>query len=196
MQAMAGSMARALALCILLVAGVVLVSQAEARADSARQQCLQELERTPHDIRANLIVPQQTEISIVAFYSGVEGCDAWERLSKYRVQLKQHGQWRDLNGNFWYPTDGRDVPDKNAAHGFCFLDFATDEIHEEREHGHWQPARVRFINFVKNVDTGKIVGHGDIKDHPVTLGYSGPCGARSDETEAGAASLGSRSSTS
>lgn len=161
----------------LLMVGLTLIapSAGAARAGGAKQECLRELERPPHDIRANLLIPKKTEIFIEAFYSGVEGCDAWERLSRFRVQLKQRGQWRDLNGNFWYPADGTDVPDKNAAYGFCFLDFATHGIREEREHGHWQPARVRFINFVKNVETGKIVGHGGIKDHPVTLGYTGPC---------------------
>lgn len=127
----------------------------------------------PHDITAAMLNPHKTEILTKGTYSGVEGCDSWKRLGKYRVQLKQRGQWRDLNGNFWYPLD----PEKggnNEAYGFCFLDFDThDGVREEREHGHWQPARVRFINFVKNIKTGKVVGHGMIKDHPVTLGNSG-----------------------
>lgn len=166
-------------LMLILLFGAALIAQeaggAVARVSTAKQKCLQNLERPPHDIRANLLNPKKTEIFIEAFYSGVEGCDAWKRLSKFRVQLKQRGHWRDLNGNFWYPADGTHVPDKNAAYGFCFLDFATHGIREEREHGHWQPGRVRFINFVKNVETGKIVGHGGIKDHRVTVGYTGPC---------------------
>jgi hypothetical protein len=122
-----------------------------------------------------MLNPHKTEILIKAFYSNVEGCDGWDRLGKFRAQLKQRGQWRDLNGNFWYPTDS-DKGGKSEAHGFCFLDFEThDGVREEREHGHWQPARVRFINFVKDVKTGKVVAHGEIKDQPVTFSGSTPC---------------------
>jgi hypothetical protein len=162
----------------LVVIGLLMVGplgEAGARAGGDKATCLSKLEQPPHDIKAAMLNPHKTEIMIEAFYSNVEGCDGWDRLGKFRVQLKQRGQWRDLNGNFWYPTDS-DKGGKNEAHGFCFGDFETgDGVREEREHGHWQPARVRFINFVKNVKTRKIVAQGKIKDHPVTLGYSGPC---------------------
>lgn len=152
------------------------LGDAGARGGGNKETCLSELERPPHDITAVMLNPHKSEIAIKAFFSGVEGCDSWKRLGKFRVQIKQHGQWRDLNGNYWYPTDGRDVPNKNAAHGFCFLDFAThDGVREEREHGHWQPARVRFVNFVSDVNTGKIVAQGNIKDHIVTLSGNSAC---------------------
>ena len=118
-----------------------------------------------------MLDPHKTEIFTKGTYSTVERCDSWKRLGKYRVQLKQHGQWVDLEGNFWYPT----YEYENKFHKFCFLALPTHGIREEREHGHWQPARVRFINFVKDVKTGKVVAHGEIKDQPVTFGYSGPC---------------------
>jgi hypothetical protein len=150
-----------------LVIGLLMIVPG-AQAGGNKQKCLSELEQPPHNITAKLLNPHKTEILIKAFYTGVEGCDSWQRLGKLRVQLKQHGKWADLNGNFWYPLTSAKY--KNTAHGFGLLDFDThDGVREEREHGHWQPARVRFINFVKNVETGKIVGHGEIKDQPVKI---------------------------
>jgi hypothetical protein len=159
-----------LALGLLLLALPASASTA-AIARGTRQECMAKLLQPPYDITSAMLNPRKTEIFTRGTYIDVEGCDSWKRLGKYRVQLKQHGQWVDLEGNFWYPT----YEYENKFHKFCFLALPTHGIHEEREHGHWQPARVRFINFVKDLKTGKVVAHGAIKDHPVTLGYSGPC---------------------
>jgi hypothetical protein len=140
-------------------------------ASNTRQECMAKLLQPPHDISAAMLDPHKTEIFTKGTYSSVEGCDSWKRLGKYRVQLKQRGQWVDLEGNFWYPT----YEYQNKFHKFCFLALPTHGVQEEREHGRWQPARVRFINFVKDVESGKIVAQGQIKDQPVTFGYNGPC---------------------
>jgi hypothetical protein len=141
-----------------------------ASASGTRQECVPRLLQPPHVIRGPVMLdPKKTEVLIAASFIGVKGCDSWQRLGKFRVQIKQQGRWLNLNGNFWYPTEGRDVPDKNEAHKFGFLDFATDNVHEQCMNGHWEPARVRFINFVKSVKTGKVVAHGNIKNHPVKI---------------------------
>ena len=116
-----------------------------------------------------MLIPQKTEVLITARFNGVEGCDSWERLGQFRVQIKQQGRWLDLNGNFWYPTEGRDVPDKNEAHWFGFLDFATHNVHERCVKGHWEPARWLLRNVVRNAKTGKVAAIGKTANHRVKI---------------------------
>jgi hypothetical protein len=113
-----------------------------------------------------MLNPSKAEILTKGSYNSVEGCDKWQRQGKYRVQIKQSGHWADLEGNFWYPTD----EEENKDHKFAFLALATHNVHEQCVNGHWEPARVPFINFVKEVKTGKVVAHGKIKDQRVSFG--------------------------
>jgi hypothetical protein len=143
--------------------------------NGTKQECLSKLLQPPHVTKAVMLIPSKAEVLTKGSYDGVEGCDNWQRQGKYRVQIKQSGHWADLEGNFWYPTGGSDVADKNATYKFAFLAFATHDVHEQCVNGHWEPARVRFINFVKEVNTGKVVAHGKIKNQPVRIEPSTDC---------------------
>jgi len=164
---------RAARLALAAVAGLVLLALPSSRAQA--DGCLSKLLQPPHVTKAVMLIPSKAEVLTKGSYSDVEGCDNWQRQGKYRVQIKQSGHWADLEGNFWYPTGGSDVADENAAYKFAFLAFATHDVHEQCVHGHWEPARVRFINFVKEVKTGKVVAHGKIKDQPVKFKSSAAC---------------------
>jgi|GEM_PF-4466860 len=141
-----------------------------ATTSATKEQCLSKLLQPPTVTRGPvMLIPQKTEVLITARFNGVEGCDSWERLGQFRVQIKQQGRWLDLNGNFWYPTEGRDVPDKNEAHWFGFLDFATHNVHERCVKGHWEPARWLLRNVVRNAKTGKVAAIGKTANHRVKI---------------------------
>jgi len=148
---------------------------AAALTSDTKQQCLPKLLQPPRVTKAEMIKPGRTlEVFVKAAYNGVKGCDAWERLGKYKVQIKQAGHWTDLEGNFWYPVDFNADP-KNTAHEIAFLAFATHGIYEECVNGHWQPARVLFRNSVRRPGTKEIVAQGKVKSHPIKIEPTTAC---------------------
>lgn len=159
-----------------LMVGVLVAGNPSASASGTKQTCFSKLLRPPHGVTSVMLVPHKTEVLTKGSYRAVKGCDNWQRLGRYKVQIKQSGRWRDLAGNFWYPTN-QGVADKNAAYKFGFLDFATRSVHEECIRGHWQRARVRFLNLVRNTKTGKIAARGKIKNQRVKIGQTAHCEA-------------------
>lgn len=114
------------------------------------------------------------EILVTAAYGGVQGCNGYRRLGKYREQIKQSGRWVNLGGNFWYPAA---VPshENNQAHEVGILGYPTNGIYDQCVHGHRQPARVQFRNEVKSTKTGKIVAVGKVKSYPIKIEPSPTC---------------------
>jgi hypothetical protein len=167
-----GAGAAAVTMTTLLIVNPLAIDSASA----TKQACISKLSQTPHVTQAVMYNPgrQKMEVLTKASYSAVEGCDSWQRIGKYQIQVKKPGGWTDLEGDFWYPTD-QDVADKNKAHKVAFLDFATHGVYEKCVKGHWEPARVRFINFVKSTATGKQAARGKITDHPIKIEPSGTC---------------------
>jgi hypothetical protein len=153
----------------LLIAALALSSPmapAGAYQSGAKQSCIRELSKPPHNIHATMTKPgvkgQNTVVR--ASYGGVEGCDDWQRLGKDRLQLKRSGRWIDWRGSalLWYPAEyaGRH---SNEAHDLSFSDYAISGIYAECVRGHREPARVALCSFVRNVHTGKIAARGNVR---------------------------------
>lgn len=142
---------------------------------ATKEQCLPKLLQPPHLTEAVMLNPSKAEVLFKGSFSGVEDCDSWRRLGKYRVQIKQAGHWLNLEGDFWYPTGGSDIADENAAYKFAFLAFATHNVHEQCVNGHWEPARVQLRNSVRNAGSGKIAAQGKIAIHPIKFKRTTVC---------------------
>ncbi|HEX7245086.1 MAG TPA: hypothetical protein VF245_05920 [Solirubrobacterales bacterium] len=164
-----------MAVAAFMLAALLIGSSAVASASGTKQACLSKLLQPPHEIRSVMYKPgRRPEVITKASYSDVEGCDSWQRQGKYRVQIKNSGHWADLEGDYWYPVDG-DIADKNKAYKIAMGAFATRDVFEHCVNGRWEPARVRFVNFVTSATTGKVVARGKIKSHPIKIEPSAHC---------------------
>lgn len=134
-----------------------------ASVNGIGQACLRKLEKPPIHVKATMINTDKTEVLTTGEYSNGRACGDLRLEGKYRVEVKQPAGWTGIEGSFWYPTK----PTQDGK--FSFIAFATHGIREERVNGHWEPARVQFFNFVKNIATGKVAGRGKTKNQPVKI---------------------------
>lgn len=146
------------------------LAQPVAGASGAKQACIQKLSKPPHGAHGKMIHPGTLyqETLVRAKYGGVEGCDNWQRVAKYRDQLKRNGHWINPVNPIWYSAEFP-TSHSNDPHSLTITDFATTDSIDNCVGGHREPARVELRSFVRNAATGKIAARGKIKFAPIHI---------------------------
>lgn len=138
--------------------------QTDPTAEVSSSTCITRLERPPYGVKSVMINPARTEVQTTGTYGAVPGCDSFQRIAQHRTQIKDHGHWRGIEGNGWYP-----VIAQNEKAPFSLLDFATTGVKEKKVHGHWEPAREQFRVIVRDHRTGKVISRGKITNKSVQI---------------------------
>jgi hypothetical protein len=143
---------------------------ATASASGAKQACIRKLSKPPHGAHGKMTHPGtlHQETLLRAKYGAVKGCDAWQRVAKYREQIKRGGRWINPIGPTWYSAE---FPSShsNDRHSLTITNFATTDSSDKCVHGRRERARVQLRSFVRNAHTGKIVARGKMKFVPIQI---------------------------
>lgn len=140
-----------------------------AVASGTKPDCMSKLLRPPSVEEALLERAGYTgaeSLLVKARYNSVPGCDNWQRLGKYRTQVKRSGHWLNREGGpWWIPTTPRQSNEAlTASFGGSGGKYVDRCVNGRRE-----PVRVQLRNFMRNRATGKVVAAGKIKNWRVTI---------------------------